>query len=69
MKDHTSVVVASVPLCDINPQHGLAYADAKLSIGPWANVCRACFTRYGCTLGLGRGQRLVARTAPEGVPA
>jgi hypothetical protein len=50
--------VGKIPLCDIDAGHGPAYADAKLDIGPWAYVCKACFTAHGCRLGLGRGQEL-----------
>jgi hypothetical protein len=63
MNDHKSVKVAVIPDCDVcRAERGQivpAYADAKLSIGPWANVCKMHFAQYGCSLGLGRGQELV----------
>lgn len=33
------------------------YFDAKTSMGPWANMCQACFYRYGIKLGTGFGQK------------
>jgi hypothetical protein len=59
---HTRVAVANIPNCDIEAAHGPAYADAKLNFGPWAYVCKACFTRYECKLGLGAGQELVTES-------
>ena len=64
----TSVKVSVIPNCDICadaivPQQISAYADARLSIGPWANVCRKHFDTYQCSLGTGRGQELVLRKA------
>lgn len=59
---HTRVTVANIPDCDICKSEGKqtkAYADAKLCIGPWANVCTVHFRAYDCHLGLGRGQELV----------
>lgn len=52
--------VAAIPACDIDPAHGPAYADASLPAmrGAWGYVCRACFDKYGCRLGLGAGQEL-----------
>ena len=64
-KNGTEVTVARIPPCDISPEHGPAYADAKLSIGPWAYVCLACFELYQCELGTGRGQKLVRKGSPD----
>lgn len=70
MNDHKSVTVAEIPDCDVckaqwqgrkNAPIQPAYADAKLNIGPWANVCKKHFAAYGCSLGLGRGQELIVR--------
>jgi hypothetical protein len=66
--DHTQVRVATIPNCDVCAGEGkqtLAYADAKLSIGPWGYVCLEHFSAYGCSLGLGKGQRLIHEDAPE----
>lgn len=60
-KNHTEVKMERIPNCDLNPEHGPAYADAKLSMGPWGYVCKACFDKYGIGLGLGLGQKLVDR--------
>lgn len=61
----TQVKVAEIGQCDLCfHEEGKvvpAYADAKLSIGPWAYVCREHFKIYGCSLGTGRGQELVLR--------
>jgi hypothetical protein len=60
MPNHTSTVVSTLPACDIDASHGPAYADAHVPGGSsWGYVCEPCFDRYGCQLGLGRGQRLV----------
>ncbi|MGA7050818.1 MAG: hypothetical protein WBZ37_06005 [Mycobacterium sp.] len=56
------VAMSEIPNCDVCAGEGKsekAYADAKLSIGPWGYVCREHFAQYGCSLGLGRGQELV----------
>ena len=58
----TRVIVSTIPPCDLNPDHGPAYADAKIPpAGPWGNLCRACFHAYGCELGTGAGQILILR--------
>lgn len=62
---HTEVEMPSIPLCDIDKAHGKAWADAKLNVGPWAYVCKACFEKYECSLGLGLGQRLVSRATED----
>lgn len=62
MSDHTSVIVQSIPNCDICKMSGVttpAYADAALTVGTWGNVCIQHFNQYGRGLGLGRGQRLL----------
>jgi hypothetical protein len=63
----TQTTVSTIPNCDVCanavvPQQVPAYADAKLNIGPWANVCRKHFEQHGCSLGTGRGQELILRT-------
>lgn len=60
----TEVKMSEIPNCDLCASQGVeraAYADAKLSIGPWAYVCEAHYAAYRCSLGTGRGQRLVLR--------
>lgn len=32
------------------------FIDGKTVMGPWAIMCRACHSQYGCGLGTGRGQ-------------
>ena len=65
MNDHTSVIVATIPPCDLCGGMAIvqdAYADAQLPmVGPWANVCKPHFDYHRCGLGLGRGQRLILR--------
>lgn len=66
MNDHTSVEVDRIPPCDLNANHGDAYADAQVpDVSSWAFVCKACFDKYRCRLGLGLGQRLVPRVSRE----
>lgn len=62
--NHTTTEVAAIPACDLDPDHGAAYADASIPAarGSWAYVCRACFDRHGCQLGLGQGQQLIERS-------
>lgn len=52
--------VDTIPDCDFHPGTP-AYADAKTRGGPWAYVCRGCFTTHSCSLGTGRGQELLLR--------
>lgn len=62
MKRHVAVFVREKPTCDVDADHGEAYADARVPpSGPWGFLCRDCFDRFGCELGLGRGQRLVTK--------
>lgn len=50
-------VVSKLPVCDIHGSHDALY-DANLGRG-WGNVCQLSFDQYGCTVGVGHGQRLV----------
>jgi hypothetical protein len=62
MSDHTSVIVQSIPDCDMCKQDGEktpAYADAALVFGSWGYVCVSHFNQFGKGLGMGRGQRLL----------
>lgn len=49
--------------CDICPtsinhsKHKYPFVDGKTTQGPWANMCPACFEKYGRGLGTGKGQR------------
>ena len=43
--------------CDMcNKLIGSEFVDGATDRGPWANMCMACFSRYGRGLGMGRGQ-------------
>lgn len=48
------------PLSNCNvcsaPFNGVMY-DARVGRGAWGNICQKCFDDYGCSLGLGRGQK------------
>ncbi len=35
----------------------VAHYDAKTKMGPWANMCEACFQEVGIGLGTGLGQK------------
>lgn len=64
-KPHTEVVVETLPDCDFCKQEGKevkAEYDGVTVFGPWANMCKEHYERYGLGLGLGRGQRLVKRS-------
>jgi hypothetical protein len=66
----TYTYVDDIPECDFHPGKP-AYADAKTRSGPWAYVCRGCFTTHQCSLGTGRGQELLLRpmvATPSEVP-
>ena len=54
-----SVVYVNPPkVCDTcKTPFGAVLYDAKLAIGPWANVCEVCFGLYNCKIGLGHGQK------------
>ena len=43
------------------------FYDARMPsyAGSWANVCEACFTSDGCTLGVGAGQRYQRTTVTQ----
>ena len=51
------VKVFEIPPCDVCSKP--AYADAKVPGGPWGYVCGVHFRQFGCSLGLGKGQKLV----------
>ena len=56
---HRFVQVTEIPPCDICGKG--AFADAKTTMGPWANLCLTDFMLYGVGLGLGLGQHLVLK--------
>src|SRR5215471_5085314 len=41
------------------------YYDAKTRMGPWANMCPACFRCLGIGLGTGLGQKYVLHGSPH----
>jgi hypothetical protein len=51
------VKVFEIPPCDVCGKP--AYADAKSPNGPWGYVCGVHFRQFGCSLGTGKGQKLV----------
>jgi len=54
------------PRCDVcNSETPLEYFDAATRGGPWANMCRVCFSNYGIGLGTGRGQHYVRDAAGD----
>ena len=55
--------VATMPLCDLTPEHGLAGYDARMKSGPWAFMCHHCWAEHAMStrLGVGSGQALVLR--------
>jgi hypothetical protein len=59
----TQVTMRVIPFCDLcMSEHQcriVAYADAKLDLGPWAYVCKTHFRKHKCSLGTGRGQELI----------
>jgi len=69
--NHTSVVVARLPLCDVcsmgcpackidaNPNPNTARFDARTIHRPWANLCPDHFRTHAYGLGLGDGQVLL----------
>lgn len=48
--------VNNCDLCDAPFGENEPMYDANI-LGQWGNVCGSCFTRFGCKLGTGRGQR------------
>lgn len=61
---HTAVVVEELPPCDVCRDFNLdrpAYADASVPAwgGTWGNLCLDHFRDMACSLGLGKGQRLL----------
>lgn len=61
--------VNSLPLCQMPSHMGThveAEYDARIpSKGQWGYVCGPHFTSEGCSLGTGKGQRLILGEPPE----
>ncbi len=69
MSDVKTAIVAQLPDCDFCKMEGKkepAEYDARIprAGGRWGNLCQLHFDQQGCSLGLGRGQKLVLET-PE----
>jgi hypothetical protein len=62
-ESRTTTVVFEIPDCEVCRVDGHrpmpAYAKARIPLGTWAYVCVQHFTLLGCSLGKGRGQRLI----------
>jgi hypothetical protein len=51
-------ILLECDLCSTNLLiHDQYYVDGKTQLGPWANMCIGCHTRFGRGIGLGRGQK------------
>jgi len=63
--DVKTATVTELPDCDLCKMEGRkepAEYDAKIPGSSWANVCQEHFDKFGCSLGTGRGQKLVLPT-------
>ena len=58
MAKNTIALIPEYRECDLC-RRGDAYYDASMPSGGWANLCSSCFRSSGCSLGLGKGQRLM----------
>lgn len=56
-----AVFVEKLPKCDFCDKPALY--DGRTIMGPWAHMCEEHFKMYGVGLGVGKGQKLVARKA------
>lgn len=62
MADQTTVIMSSIPLCDICKSENItipAAYDGKTKYGPWAYMCEEDFQVFGVGLGTGKGQKFV----------
>lgn len=58
--DLTEVKIVGTRYCDLCADgETVAQYDARTSNGQWGYLCEKHFKREGCTLGLGKGQKLV----------
>lgn len=65
-----TAIVTELPDCDFCRMDGKtepAEYDARVRGGGWGNLCQHHFDMYGCSLGTGRGQKLVLE-CPEPQP-
>jgi hypothetical protein len=54
------VIVSTLPKCDFCDER--ARYDARIpSYTSWGYVCETHFQQFGCTLGTGRGQKLILK--------
>jgi hypothetical protein len=53
-------------LCDFCHRLVDVWVDGKTTLGPWANMCLACFRVAGIGLGTGKGQKYVRGVKVEG---
>lgn len=60
---HKKVEVTKLPKCDFCEE--TAKYDGNTLYAGWANMCLTHFDRWGVGLGLGLGQELVLKAAPE----
>ena len=66
----THVVVDRFPPCDFCVEVGVvrpAAYDGATRMGSWASMCPAHFKQYGIGLGIGRGQKLILKSALNGL--
>ena len=54
-----TIVVFSLPNCDLCIKPVDACYDGKTIMGPWAYMCKGHFATHGIGLGPGKGQKLV----------
>lgn len=57
----TVAYVSTLPPCDFDATHAKAAYDGKTTMGPWAYMCNACYSKYGVGIGTGLGQQLAVR--------
>jgi hypothetical protein len=45
--------------CDLCHKKIKHWVDGKTVMGPWANMCKLCFNKYGVGIGTGKGQEYI----------
>lgn len=63
MTDVKTALVDELPTCDMPGCDEPAEYDAATRSGQWGNLCQTHFDDQGCSLGLGKGQKLVVRSS------